>query len=868
MDEKLRDIFTGKEGNYLLPFFWMHEESQISLPDRIQKVRESGCRAFCVESRPYEGFCGPRWWSDMKLILEEAKRREMKVWILDDKHFPTGYANGLIKEKYPERRRWFLREHHTDVIGPMESASLLIPPCDEEETLIAVCAYRRTGEEDEISGDPIVLSVRPGSPFLYWDVPEGCWRVFFLYKTRKGCSNGTEWYIDMLSKESVQTLIEAVYEPHYQHFKEYFGNTLAGFFSDEPGLYCQYLGPWGKEPGFYYRTIGQPGMALPWSDEIPSLMKNSGISDPISSLPSLWYPLRNRSPQIRLAFMDAVTGLWNQNFSHQIGNWCRQHGVLYIGHIIEDNDTNERIGCSGGHYFRSLEGQDMSGIDIVLHQVMPGTADYTTAARVAGGSADPGFFHYVLAQLASSLSRISPHMKGRALCEVFGAYGWAESASFMKWLIDFLLVRGINRFVPHAFTDLYPDPDCPPHFYAQGNDPQFSGFSKLMGYTNRAAHLLSGAERQVPGAILYQAEAEWMSGSRCMRMGKPAKALYDAQIDYDILPVDALEKAGSENGKLEVNGHFYRFLAVPSAEYLPSRFWKAAARLHQNGFPVFFLEPGPSHIPDFIGGLPGEIVAVSGLASVVHRRTLAHDYKSKSRLLRISHFKRGTASYFMLSNESAVLAAKTAVSLPRTGEYLKLDLLNRIYTRHKTEDGTVPVNLAPGQSEILSFDAWEDSFLTRFPREVRWEKAEEISGGWEISLLELGLGKEYQVFRRNSRLINITGPDGKPEFSGFIRYRKSISMDSLEPMQLDLGKVGSTARLILNGKDLGIRICAPYRWDLGNALKIGQNHLEIIAANTLVQRLKDPFSAYMQIPPSGITGPVTVLRMKKGALPL
>ncbi|MFR6327621.1 MAG: hypothetical protein ACLUOI_01455 [Eisenbergiella sp.] len=55
------------------------------------------------------------------------------------------------------------------------------------------------------------------------------------------------------------------------------------------------------------------------------------------------------------------------------------------------------------------------------------------------------------------------------MCEIFGNYGWAEGAQTMKWLTDFMLVRGINVFVPHAFSPKdFPDPDCPPHFYAHG----------------------------------------------------------------------------------------------------------------------------------------------------------------------------------------------------------------------------------------------------------------------------------------------------------------------------------------------------------------------------------------------------------------
>nr|WP_304709692.1 hypothetical protein [uncultured Acetatifactor sp.] len=127
--------------------------------------------------------------------------------------------------------------------------------------------------------------------------------------------------------------------------------------------------------------------------------------------------------------------------------------MLYTGHVIEDMNAHMRLGCAGGHYFRSLGGQDISGIDIVLHQVMPGFADMEVSARIAKGKAGNAFFHYVLPKLGTSLARTEPRMQGRAMCEVFGAYGWAEDTACMKWLMDFLLVRGINRFVPERYPE-------------------------------------------------------------------------------------------------------------------------------------------------------------------------------------------------------------------------------------------------------------------------------------------------------------------------------------------------------------------------------------------------------------------------------
>ena len=52
-------------------------------------------------------------------ILAKAKENEMKVWILDDSHFPTGYANGKVKECYPQYLKKYLDMRRYDVQGPM-----------------------------------------------------------------------------------------------------------------------------------------------------------------------------------------------------------------------------------------------------------------------------------------------------------------------------------------------------------------------------------------------------------------------------------------------------------------------------------------------------------------------------------------------------------------------------------------------------------------------------------------------------------------------------------------------------------------------------------------------------------------------------
>ena len=60
------------------------------------------------------------------------------------------------------------------------------------------------------------------------------WRIFVFYNTRN--SGGRPHYINMIDKDSVRVLIDTVYEPHYEHYKDDFGKTFAGFFSDEPSF--------------------------------------------------------------------------------------------------------------------------------------------------------------------------------------------------------------------------------------------------------------------------------------------------------------------------------------------------------------------------------------------------------------------------------------------------------------------------------------------------------------------------------------------------------------------------------------------------------------------------------------------------------
>ena len=854
---RLHDILSGREDNYLLPFYWQHGDHTDKIPEQVARIAASGCRALCVEARPHPDFCGPGWWRDMDVILSECRRRGMKVWILDDKHFPTGYANGAVK-RHPGLRRWNLAERHVDVAGPLKGASLLLrPPKDDPEAQpFGVFAYRRAeGGGERLCGRAIDLggSVRDGC--VRFDIPGGFWRVFFLRLTRKG---SYEEYIDFITADSAALQIEAVYEPHWRRYGEEFGKTIAGFFSDEPQfgnsvLDSYHTCPCG-DPERYRYGIGQPGLALPVNAALLERMSAALGEDARPHLGELWYE-GDRSPEARLAYMDALTALYRDCFSRPVGDWCRAHGVEYIGHIVEDMNAHARMGLGPGHYFRAIEGQDMGGVDIVLHQVVPGMGRLLHTASTLGGVASPDFFHCVLAQLATSIAHQTPRMKGRAMCEVFGAYGWAEGVPTMKWLLDFLLVRGVNHFVPHAFSPQYPDPDCPPHFGADGHDPQFEGFAALMRYANKAAHLLSGGRPAARAAILYHAVGEWMGGiGNAMLMEVPARLLSDAHIPYAIVPRDALLAAGASGGAVTVGEMSFRAIVVPYAPRLPDDLLARLAEFTGAGVRVVFAGGRPR-------GAVGEATPLADLAGAV-RRACGDDvlFPDGCEQLRHLHIARDAGDAFMFFNEEPARKASVEVRLPSGGACICLKLLENRVWREEAVGGRLDIDLEPGESQLVVLGGECGDLVDVASGGLRLGPPKMVVPVFDIAVADERDPDAFTPLGTTATLFNVY--DRLPDFAGRIRYRFAIDGADIGlgadggRAVVDLGAVGEVAKLMVNGLDRGLRIARPYRFEV--ELAGGLNDFEVEVATTLAMRMGDNFSRYLAIPAAGLQGPVTV----------
>ncbi|MDF2789292.1 MAG: glycosyl hydrolase family 2, sugar binding domain protein [Neobacillus sp.] len=890
MERTIKDLINNKNENYILPFLWMKGEDEQIIRDEISKIYECGIRGICVEARPHPDFAGPGWWHDLDIVMEEARERGMRVWVLDDAHFPTGYANGLIEKKYPNRKKTYINFNTLDILGAQNEVTVHIPPMlkpktswldigkqiDKEEQknnkLVSIVAAKLVNEAI-IQEELIDLTDSVYGDFLTCTLPEGPWRLFVIYETKT--DGGNPKYINMIDEESVSTQLEAVYEPHFERYKDEFGKTFAGFFSDEPAF--------GNVNGFdFNESIGRKDMPLPWSEEAKNMLLDAHGENWRLYLPYLWASSEemHQCVHTRYTYMDIVTRLYQKNFSNQLGNWCEEHNVEYIGHVIEDNDQHSRLGSGAGHFFRALSGQHMSGIDVIGGQVIFGGAGLERRGVFKG---DGEFYHYSLGKLGSSFGHLDPKKKGRTMCELFGAYGWKLGVRDMKYILDHLLVRGINYLVPHAFSMReYPDFDCPPHFYARGHNPQFKHFAHLMHYANRLCHIFNNGTHVAPVAVLYQGESEWTG--EYMKMQKPARLLTENQIDFDFVPIDILSDLVTYNGKVEnnalhINGEEFKCLVIPYSQYITKEL--AAFIKKAEDLEIIFVDGRPEGISNIVDGqeeleLLGaiekcKVVALTELAANLKAQGIFDvQLKTPFKDLTYYHYMKDNNIY-MFQNESAHETFSGEIELT-SGEFAIVyngleNTFENLPVSKENGKFIIYLELKPYESCVVFVSDEEQASEFRDYRPVSMKLSEceetiDLSTDWNYSLVK---NIEYPNFGEVNQMRELA-PISKeyPTFTGIIKYEKTIELEEVTKQGiLTFENIYEAVEIWINDEYVGMKVCPPYVFEVENYLRKGTNTIRVEVATTLdrdrFNHPEPPFIVWHDpIDPTGMFGKITL----------
>ena len=908
MNQKVERLLKDQGGNYIFPFFWQHGETEEVLREYMKVIDESHIKAVCVESRPHPDFCGEKWWQDMDVILDEAKKRGMQVWILDDSHFPTGFANGAIKGQPDELCRQSLccriydlegkDEIHIgpeEILHPDEFQKSMIenytmeqnPRTFDNDRLFALYAVNQEGKGTGFWNQERYIDLIPflKEDMLDWNIPAGKWKIYALHlSSNQGYHRS---YINMMDRKSCRILLDAVYEPHYAHYKEEFGKTIAGFFSDEPELGNGHM--YDMEDEF-----GRPGNDYPWSSELKERLKESLGEEYRLSMILLW---ENEAEdelkaKARYAYMDAVTSLVREDFSEQVGAWCRERGVKYIGHLIEDDNHHTRTGCSLGHYFRGLAGQDMSGIDDIGGQVFPQGED-VSYNHGTFQHRNGEFYHYMLGKLGSSAAAIEPLKQGNSMCEIFGNYGWAEGVRLEKYLADHFLVRGINHYVPHAFSPKeFPDKDCPPHFYAHGHNPQYRHFGYLMAYLNRVCELISGGRHAAPVAVLYHAEGDWTG--KHMTSDRVGHILSDAQIEYDYIPQDVFAKTEEyrteiAEGLLKVNTQEYQAVLVPYMQYVTSAFAKAVVRLAERGIPVYFIDGAPDGICDAGKADLDAVRASSHVISLEEAAKAAEtvgaaEFKiaPADNRIRYYHYEHedGTAVYMFVNEGTDTYLGEVRFEEKRikqlNGKVLyQYDAWENVLKDAAIEEGRLALEIEPLKSRIFIFDAAAAvEEIGSIQKMKLWESLDAQAGSmvseteflrsWRRSICK---SIEYPGFGEAKEIrIPDNLAEEEPEFSGFVRYENSFTAKEGERFYLEITDAHEGVEVFVNGVSLGIQIVPVFRFDLSDAVNLGENQIRIEVATTLEREMAKVPNILGQIQEakaaSGITGEVKLFKVR------
>ena len=137
-------LFLPEGVSYLNPLFWQRGESEAVLREEIQKMKSVGIGEFIAEARPHPDYLGDGWWRDLAILIDGAKKQNMKMWIFDDGDYPSGRANGLLEQRYPEALKQYIACNYIDATGPQTGAYFLIGNfLKEKERVLRVVAAKR-----------------------------------------------------------------------------------------------------------------------------------------------------------------------------------------------------------------------------------------------------------------------------------------------------------------------------------------------------------------------------------------------------------------------------------------------------------------------------------------------------------------------------------------------------------------------------------------------------------------------------------------------------------------------------------------------------------------------------------------------------
>lgn len=520
----------------------------------LDTMKSLGYQAVTVQAgygMPF-AYLSPQYFQFFRTFVDEAKKRNMRVWIVDDAGYPSGFAGGKFTELKPEMRMQAL------VVAQK------IPAIPGEVVTVAVGAATVAVTAMD-ADDGATVAVPISNNAISWTAPTGHWTVMVVehqFKTSptrsdtnpKRVKDGTQSLEDYLDPATTMQFLAFTHEQYKKAVGDEFGKTIMGFRGDEPDYSIAGL-PW--TPKFFERFTQVKGYDVRPYVAAFLLPKNTRLTD--------------AQMRAKADYYDVFSQMFRDGFFKVQGDWCAANHLEYQVHLNHE-EMEMDLTRSEGEFFRDMQYVQVPGIDSIWHQIWKDTvSDFP--------------------RLAASASHVYGHP--RAFTESFAAYRPEPDVDMARYILNEQFVRGVNL----VETMYFPASSSPgAHRSPYMEDPAYPA---LLTYVQRMSYLMSMGRPAASVALYLPSSSMWMGDAATdTAFVSTERMLSERQIDFDIVSEDALAKdliAG--RGTLETaSGNRYGAVILPNVSLLSQTALDRLRAFASGGGHVLFIGRTPSLI--------------------------------------------------------------------------------------------------------------------------------------------------------------------------------------------------------------------------------------------------------------------------------
>ncbi|MBQ8187710.1 MAG: hypothetical protein IJ037_12700 [Clostridia bacterium] len=490
-----------------MPFwFWNDTLDAEELLRQVDDFHKKGVDGFVIH--PRLGFAGVDYLSEeyfdlVALVCEAAQKRRMNIVLYDEGMYPSGSAHGAVVKEDPRfaARRLYAAPEGGE-IPENEELCFRVYIKKDEKGLLTDTAF---GPAEGYEGYDLILGYTNGT-------------IRGLSPDEDDNQPSAPKAADLLNPAATEVFIKNTHEKYRARLAEFFGQTIVGFFTDEPSM----TGRCQKMNG-----------GIIWSYNMMEEFMDAGGD--FAMLTALLFEPKDKKlrREAEYCHQKALRARLNQAFYAPLSKWCKANNVALMGHPAESRD------CDTMEYF------DIPGQDLVWRMVEPGT-ELTSPDSV-------------MAKCASDFARHNG--RSRNSNEVFGVCGesgnpWNFTPDDMMFYLNFLFARGCNMIIPHAFYYSVRTPvqsnERPPD--VGPNNIWWKDYKQISAYIRRMSWLNASGTNNPHCAVLCS--PEYMPYT-------PVRELYQQGWTFNYLSLDDLmNKAAVEGDTIRMDRYIYDTILI------------------------------------------------------------------------------------------------------------------------------------------------------------------------------------------------------------------------------------------------------------------------------------------------------------------